>query len=147
MVTLNGSGEIVLASVIGGTTARPFLDDVCAIIVWMAFVKVNVKAVWAFSRPGYRNKLHGILVGRVCIGNSPSFVGCRNYDLIIPLLWCCWDLQGRKTHHCSQRTSSSSIENLFFSSLSSQRLLRWLESGKESMPWHVTKAAFNSFPK
>jgi len=93
MVTLKGNGEILLASVIGGTTARPFLDEVCVIIVWMAFVRVEAKAMWAFSRSGYRNKLHGTLMDRICVGNSPfSFVGCHNSAFMTlitwTLLWC-----------------------------------------------------------
>lgn len=63
-ITLKGNGEIVLASVIGGTAARPFSDEVCVIMVWIAFVRVAAKAVRAFSRSGYRNKLDGI--GHVC---------------------------------------------------------------------------------
>jgi hypothetical protein len=31
--TLKGNGEMVLASVIGGTAARPFSDEVCVIMV------------------------------------------------------------------------------------------------------------------
>jgi hypothetical protein len=42
----------------------------------MAFVRVDAKAVRAFSRSGYRDKLDGTLIGR---GNSPfSVLGCRN---------------------------------------------------------------------
>lgn len=75
-ITLKGNGEIVLASVIGGTAARPFSDEVCVIIVWIAFVRVKAKAVRAFSRSGYRNKLDGTLI---CVGGSPfSVLGCRN---------------------------------------------------------------------
>jgi hypothetical protein len=32
-ITLKGNGEMVLASVIGGTAARPFSDEVCVIMV------------------------------------------------------------------------------------------------------------------
>ena len=47
----------------GGAAVPPFSDEVSVIIV---FVRVDAKVVQAFSRSGYRNKLYGGSIVRVC---------------------------------------------------------------------------------
>ena len=45
-MTLNGNGDIPEASVIGGTTARPFSDEVYVIMVCIVFINVVDKFEW-----------------------------------------------------------------------------------------------------